>query len=120
MNQVDDLRAIRAVIESYTKACQTGDVETLGALFHADAKMYGSVDGRYAEQPITRMLERVAAAPTGDGHRCEIVSLHQTGGAASVLFAEEGFQGRSFMDHFALTRHEGTWLVVSKVYHHTV
>ncbi|CNF37581.1 Putative lumazine-binding [Mycobacterium tuberculosis] len=119
MSRVDDLRAIRAVIESYAKACRTGDVEALGAIFHADARMYGSIDGRHVEQPISRMLELVAAAPTGDDHQCEIVSLHQTGGAASVLFAEEGFQGRSFMDHFALTRQDGSWLVVSKVYHQT-
>ncbi|MEV0431017.1 nuclear transport factor 2 family protein [Micromonospora sp. NPDC050495] len=116
MNQVHEVRAIRALIDVYARGCRTGDVAGLKEIFHADAKMYGSVDGRRAEQPITRMFEIVAATPTGDSHQCDIVSIQQTGDAASVLFVEEDFLGRSYMDHFALTRHDGKWLIVSKVY----
>jgi uncharacterized protein (TIGR02246 family) len=116
VSQLQETRAIRALIDTYTRGCQTGDLASLKEIFHADAKMYGSVDGRRGEQPVTRMFEILAATPTGDSHQCEIVSIQQTGDAASVLFIEENFLGRSYMDHFALTRHDGKWLVVSKVY----
>lgn len=117
MNEFDDLHELRVVIDAYTVACQTGDADGLRALFHPEARMFGSFDGQRAEQPISRMLERVAETPTGEAHQCQILSIRTTGDAATVVIAEEGYLGRSFVDHFALTRHDGQWRIVSKVYH---
>lgn len=119
MNQFQDLHEVRALIDAYTVACQTGDADGLRAVFHPEARMFGSFDGQRAEQPISRMFERVAETPTGESHQCQILSIRQTGDAATVVIAEEGYLGRSFVDHFALTRQEGRWLIVSKVYHQT-
>jgi hypothetical protein len=119
MNRVDDLRAIREVIALYADGCRYGDVAKLKEAFHEDARMYGTVNGERADMPITQMADMVMNQPTGDSHRDEIMSIRQDGDVASVVLAEDGFWGMSFVDHFALCRLDGRWVIVNKVFEQT-
>jgi len=58
-------------------------------------------------------------ADTGN-YKARIVSIQQTGDAATAEVAEEGFWGTvSFVDYFALARINGAWKIVNKVFAHT-
>jgi hypothetical protein len=74
--------------------------------------------GRY-DEPVTELIAMVDGKPVDvDGSfHAQITSVEQTGDAASVTLAEEGFWGTvSFVDFFSLARIDGTWKIVNKTF----
>jgi hypothetical protein len=82
---------------------------------------FGSLAGQRYDVPITELFDLAASAPADTGHyRSRILSVQQTGDAAFVTVAEEGYWGTmSFVDYLSLARIDGQWTIVSKLFAHT-
>jgi hypothetical protein len=118
---VEDYDAISHVVQLCLDGEAGGDVEKLRAAFHEDARMFGSLAGERYDVPISALMEMAASAPADTGHyRSRILSVHQTGDAALATVAEEGYWGTvSFIDYLSLSRINGTWKIVNKLFAHT-
>jgi hypothetical protein len=112
--------AITSAVEAYIDGARTGDVDKLREAFDERAWMFGSLGGQRVDVPITEMFEMVKAQPMGDTYEARIASVEQVGDAARVTIEETGCWGSvSFTDFFGLSKIDGQWKIVSKVFAHT-
>ncbi|GHE93106.1 hypothetical protein GCM10017786_27320 [Amycolatopsis deserti] len=118
---VDDYDAICRAVQLCLDGEATGDAGKVREAFHQDARMFGSLAGERYDVPISDLAEMVASAPADTGnYRARILSVQQTGDAAFVTVAEEGYWGTvSFLDYLSLARISGTWKIVNKLFAHT-
>jgi hypothetical protein len=118
---VEDYDAISHVVQLCLDGEATGDVEKLREAFHEDGRMFGSLAGERYDVPISALMEMSASSPADTGcYRARILSVHQTGDAALATVAEEGYWGSvSFIDYMSLSRIDGRWKIVSKLFAHT-
>jgi hypothetical protein len=119
---IDDYEAISAVVQLYIDGSAKGDGAKLRAAFHPDARMYGQAGGRRVDLPIEKFIAMAEKGPmdVNGSYRGRLVSVEQVGGAAVATLAEDGCWGTvSFVDYFALSRIEGTWKIVNKIFEHT-
>lgn len=116
----NDRDAIERTVQLYMDGVAAGDAAKLKQAFHEDARMFGFLGQRY-DVPIADMIEMVVGQPADTGsYKGRIVSVSQTGDAAVVEVAEDGFWGTlSFVDYFSLSKIDGTWKIVNKVFAHT-
>src|SRR3954453_5766065 len=120
-NVVDDYDAIHRVLQLCTEGEAKGDGAKLREAFHADARMFGSLAGERYDVPIEELFELAESAPADTGnYRSRVLSVQQTGDAAVGVVAEENYWGSiSFIDYFLLTRIEGDWKIVCKLFAYT-
>ena len=112
--------AITRVVEAYIEGARTGDVDKLKDAFDDGAWMFGSFGGQRLDIPIADMIEMVAARPMGKTYEARIMSVERVGDAARVTLDETGCWGSvSFTDFFGLSKIDGDWKIVSKVFAHT-
>ena len=112
--------AITNALEAYIEGARSGDAEKLKQAFDERAWMFGSLGGQRVDVPITAMIDMVRAQPMGDCYDARIASVEQVGDAARVTLEETGCWGSvSFTDFFGLSKIDGDWKIVSKVFAHT-
>lgn len=112
--------AITHVVEAYIDGARTGDAVKLIEAFDQRAWMFGSLGGQRVDIPIGEMIEMVKAQPMGETYEARITSVEQVGDAARVTLDETGCWGSvSFTDFFGLSKIDGEWKIVSKVFAHT-
>ena len=112
--------AITRVVEAYIDGARTGDADRLMEAFDQRAWMFGSLGGQRVDVPIAEMIEMVKAQPMGETYEARITSVEQVGDAARVTLDETGCWGSvSFTDFFGLSKIDGEWKIVSKVFAHT-
>jgi putative lumazine-binding protein len=112
--------AITSVVEAYIDGARTGDADKLMEAFDQRAWMFGSLGGQRVDIPIAEMIEMVKAQPMGQTYEARITSVEQVGDAARVTLDETRCWGSvSFTDFFGLSKIEGEWKIVSKVFAHT-
>ncbi|WP_020416618.1 nuclear transport factor 2 family protein [Amycolatopsis sp. ATCC 39116] len=118
---VDDYDAICRAVQLCLNGEATGNADKVRESFHEDARMFGSLGGERYDVPVSELAEMVASAPADTGHyRSRILSVQQTGDAAFVTVAEEGYWGTvSFLDYLSLARIGGNWKIVNKLFAHT-
>jgi len=112
--------AITRVVEAYIDGARTGDADKLMEAFDQRAWMFGSLGGQRVDVPIAEMIGMVKAQPMGETYEARITSVEQVGDAARVTLDETGCWGSvSFTDFFCLSKIDGEWKIVSKVFAHT-
>jgi Putative lumazine-binding len=112
--------AITRVVEAYIDGARTGDAEKLMEAFDQRAWMFGSLGGQRVDVPVAQMIEMVKAQPMGETYEARITSVERVGDAARVTLDETGCWGSvSFTDFFGLSKIDGEWKIVSKVFAHT-
>lgn len=118
---VGEYDAICRVVRLFLDGEATGDRAKLTEALHEDARMFGSLPGRRLDMSIAAFIDLAASAPGDTGYHCtRILAVAQTGDAAFVTAAEEGFWGTlSFIDYLSLAKIDGTWKIVNKLFAHT-
>jgi hypothetical protein len=118
---VDDYDAICRTIQLLDEGAATGDTAKLQEAFSEDARLYGSLAGERLDVPIAEYIALAAKAPVQTGNfRARVLSVQQMGDAAMAIAASEGSWGSvSFYDYLLLSRIDGTWKIVSKLFAHT-
>ena len=119
---VDDYDAISKVVQLFIDGEANGDVAKLKEASHADARMFGHVDGERYDIPLSEYFDIAASQPANSAgtYRGRLTSVNQVGDAASAVVAEDGSWGSvSFVDFLSLARIDGTWKIVCKTFAHT-
>jgi len=118
-----DLRGPAAVVEAYVEACRLGDADRLAAIFHPCAHMFGRVGRTEVASPIGAFIDHVRASPpasAGDPpYRASLRQIQVVGDTAVVTLEEQNYQGRDYIDQFALARSAEGWRIVTKVFSRT-
>lgn len=118
---IQDIQAVRAVIESYIQGAYRADIGLLRSCFHESAVMNGYLTGNAILATPEVFFQDVAGRPamseTGAPFRCEITHLDVVDDIASVTLKESGFFGQlRFTDFFHLMKVDGAWKIFSKAF----
>ena len=118
---IDDVAAVRAVVERYVDATYRADIEQLRSTFHPGAAMSGYLgDDLLVGTPepfFADMGSRPSMAETGVAFKPEITSIQVSGRAAAVTLEEDGFFGVfRFVNYFHLLKVDGEWKLISKTF----
>lgn len=111
---------VRAVMQGYIDASKTPDEKAMRALFHPDALMSGSVAGgpmRIGKpEGFFTSLGKAAVGPAQPYGPASVAQVTVVGDVATGTVEESNFRGNKYTDLFQLVRHDGKWLIVSKIY----
>ena len=119
MNDPNEIAAVRKVIEQYVEGSK-GNVETLQAIFHSEARMTGYIGADLmvgTPQPFFDAVKSVVTPELATTYKAEIQSIEVVGQAATATLVESGFAGNDYTDFFQLIRQDGNWLIISKTFH---
>jgi len=120
---INELEAIRKIVDKYGEGITTGNVELLRSAFHPKAMMYGCSGDNATIVEIQGLYDYVASqeapATTGEQHRCLITKIDVAGNAANVEVIQENCYGVNYTNYFQLLKIEGQWLIMSKSYNAT-
>ena len=119
MNEPNEIQAVRQVIERYIEGSK-GDVETLRAVFHPEARMTGYFGGTLmlgTPEPFFDAVKSAATPEAMAAYEAEIRSIEVVGQVATATLVETGFLGSDFTDFFQLIQEDGSWRIISKTFH---
>jgi hypothetical protein len=117
-NRVEDVAAVRAVLEQYV-AGSAGDAGLLRSIFHPDAVMSGYFDGQPgigSPEPFFEIVAQMDSSAPAGNYRGEIEAIEVMGDVATARLVESDFLGSGFVDFFHLIRLDGEWKIISKTY----
>ena len=112
-----DRQAIAAVLEQYRAGGESGRNEDLRPIFHADATIHGYVGPDYFGGPIQNFYEWHEASGPATGLTMTITDIDIEGTIATARVELANWNGHNFTDMFTLLKTDGTWLIISKVFH---
>mmetsp|Transcript_7687 Transcript_7687/g.14556 ORF Transcript_7687/g.14556 Transcript_7687/m.14556 type:complete len:159 (-) Transcript_7687:74-550(-) len=125
VSEVDELQAVREVMDRYTEATWTANVEMLKTIFHENAIMNGYI-GKImvvgSPQPFYDEMADLAAKgksfkAQGFDYKSEVTSLNVYGNAATATVVERGYGGKlAFTDVFHLLKVGDAWKIMSKLF----
>ena len=118
---LDDVAAVRAVVERYVDATYRADIEQLRSTFHEGAAMAGYLgDDLLVGTPepfFADMGSRPSMSGSGTTFKAQITSIQVAGRAAAVTLEEDGFFGVfRFVNYFHLLKVDGEWKLISKTF----
>ena len=114
---VDEIDAIRAVVEHYVQGARTGSGAAMKPAFHDDANIYGYVGPDLFGGPIQGLFDwNDENGPAAD-LALRMTSIDVVGTAASVRLDMDNWTGHRFTDFFNLLKIDGEWKIVSKVFY---
>ncbi len=114
---VDEIDAIREVLEHYVGGARTGRGEAMKPVFHEDASIYGYVGPDLFGGPIQGLYDWNDANGPAEDLELRITSIDIVGTAASVRLDMDNWTGHRFTDFFNLVKIDGVWKIVSKVFY---
>ena len=119
--ELDDVAAVRAVVERYVDATYRADIDQLRGTFHPGAAMSGYLgDNLLVGTPepfFADMGSRPSMAGSDTAFKAQITSIQVAGRAAAVTLEEDGFFGIfRFVNYFHLLKLDGEWQLVSKTF----
>jgi len=115
--ELTDYDHIVRTIQHYIDGARSGSGDVMRPAFHRDAVIFGYVGPELHAGPIEQLFawnDRNGPAEHLDAH---IASADITGDIATVRLELDNWTGRRFTDLFSMIRIDGTWLIVSKVFH---
>ena len=112
---------IRHAIQLYFDGLYRSDRAALEKAFHPTAKIIGySSDGKLNLMSLETFLDFVEKVPSPEGegaeYDMEILAVDATPTTASVK-VRDLYLGRMFIDQLHLVDEDGTWRIVSKLFH---
>lgn len=114
---LDTYEAISAVMETYFEGARTGTSDVLKPAFHQNATIHGYVGPDLFAGPIQMFYDwHDENGPAAD-LRFHITSIDVGGSIATVRVELDNWTGHRFTDQFTLLRVDGSWTIISKVFH---
>mmetsp|Transcript_121341 Transcript_121341/g.259049 ORF Transcript_121341/g.259049 Transcript_121341/m.259049 type:complete len:165 (+) Transcript_121341:75-569(+) len=125
IGELEDIAAVRRVMEAYTEGTLTADVDKLKGIFHESAVMNGYIGTTMAlgsPKAFFDDMEKLAKKgqsfkSRGFAYAGEMVSVAVYGNVATAVVQEKGYYGKlAFTDAFHLVKVDGQWKIFSKLY----
>lgn len=114
-----DFSDIEAVVETYVNAMTLGDATAMRRVFAERACCIGHFGGGLEWDDLDGFIAAVEAEKAAPGTE---VYWRMNGidvvGDTAVVRVENDWAGMRFDDILTLLRHEGRWVIVSKLFHH--
>lgn len=120
MNQ-QTINDIQAVVLEYFNGVFEGNVPQLKNVFHPDIVLYGDINGEPYLKDLQAYTEGVASRKSpkelGDDFKMEVISIEALGNNAMVK-ARLPMLGYNYYDFLSLTKLNGQWKIVNKLFTH--
>ncbi|EMF53812.1 MULTISPECIES: nuclear transport factor 2 family protein [Streptomyces] len=115
---VADHIAITEVLEKYNQGVAKADSSIMKPAFAEEATIFGVENGKLSGGAITALYQGIDRDfhPSPEG-RAVIAYINVTGTAANARVDTNDVSGLCFTDYFNLLKVDGTWTIVSKIYH---
>ena len=109
---------IVAVVRDYVEGMVRNDAAKLRRAMHERACEIGHYDGELLWQDREAMIAMIEAE-AGEPDMAPQWQIHSVSidGDVAVVRVEDDWAGSNFLDVLILLRHEGKWVIVSKVFH---
>lgn len=118
INTVQDYEDVLAAMEGYVNGLKTGNVAELKKTFHQDAVMYGHLGNDLSQGSIDNLYTYVEKFGGAPNIKTNLTVLHKTPTIAVVrIEMEHDAADEDFTDFHSLIKIDGTWKVVSKLFH---
>ena len=114
---VNEIDAIRSVVEHYIRGARTGKGAAMKPAFHDDASVYGYVGPDLFGGPIQGLYDWNDENGPAKDVDVRFTSIDIVGTAASVRLDMDNWTGHRFTDFFNLVKIDGEWKIVSKVFY---
>lgn len=110
-----DLAGITKALDLYANAAIKGDSEVARPAFAKDATMSYTEKGKLVTVPISELYSYFdKTGPHKATYKIETVKI---AGDVAIVSIDSKFGDTAFDDMFTLVKDDGTWKIVSKVYH---
>lgn len=110
--------AIANVVRDYVEGLVQGDATKLRRVMHERACEIGHFDGELLWQDretMIAMVQQMTAEPDlNPNWRIHSINVD---GEVAVVRVEDDWVGSNYLDVLTLLRHDGQWVIVSKVFH---
>lgn len=116
---VQEYATIVEVINKYNEGGKQARSSIMKPAFSEKATIYGVQDGKLVGGPIQSLYDVIDGGefkPSPQAHAA-IVSVDIVGTAASARVDTDNISGYRFTDFFQLLKVDGSWVIVSKIYH---
>lgn len=108
--------AITEAIEQYIEGGVKGDASLMAKSFHDDATIYAVTDGAAEGGPIQILFDAVDGSPAANlTGVIGPIEINTTTATATAVLTD--WSGADYTDQFTLLKTEGSWKILSKVYH---
>lgn len=113
---MSDEAAITKTIEQYIEAGVKGDSTLMAESFHPAATIYSVSAGKSDGGPIQILFDAVEGNPAPNlTGVIGPVEVNVTTATATLVLSD--WSGANYTDQFTLLKAEGSWKILSKVYH---
>ena len=117
---VQDYQAIVEVLNKYIEGCKQARSTIMKPAFSEKATIFGvDAKGKLTGGSIQELFDAIDNPPFRQSPEAQsvIVRVDIVSSAASARIDSNDVSGFSFSDFFNLLKVEGTWTIVSKIYH---
>ncbi|WP_379062703.1 nuclear transport factor 2 family protein [Mesorhizobium sp. UC22_110] len=112
---------VLAAAQSYLDAMYFGNVEGFRSVFHPQAQLYSTTEGKLVNLNVETYLDMVANRPSpekkGDRRQDEIVSISIASPTTAHVRVKDVYLPKRFIDDLTFVLLDGKWQIVSKVWH---
>ncbi|RAI64873.1 nuclear transport factor 2 family protein [Pseudomonas fluorescens] len=116
---VQEYSAIVDVINKYNEGGRQAKSSIMKPAFSDKATIFGVDGGKLVGGPIQGLFDIIDGGEFKPSPQAQaaIVSVDIVGAAASARVDTDNISGYRFTDFFHLLKVDGTWTIVSKIYH---
>ena len=114
---VEEIDAIKKVIQHYIDGARTGQGDAMRPSFHDDATVYGYVGPDLFGGPIQGLYDWNDSNGPATDIEVRFSSIDVVGSCATVRLDIDNWTGHRFTDLFNLLKFDGEWKIVSKVFY---
>lgn len=109
--------AIAKVIQPYIDGMKSGRGDDIKPSFHTDATIFGYAGADLFGGPIQLLFDWCDQGGPATGLQARIASIDIAKTIATVRLELTNLHGAQYTDMFTLLKIDGTWKVMSKVFH---
>ncbi|MBC3920205.1 nuclear transport factor 2 family protein [Undibacterium sp. CY18W] len=112
---------IIAMLQQYFDGLYQSDTRILARVFHPEAHYYCATEGHLLHLDMQQYFpvvdQRPSPASRNETRRDRIISIELAGPVTAFARVECAIANKFFTDFLTLTRLDGRWQIVSKVFH---
>ena len=112
-----DIEAISSVIQTYVEGGRKGDASIMKNAFRENATIHGHTAGGLLAGPIQLLFDFITDNPPAPDLEAKIVNIDLANTVATARVELTDWLGTRYTDQFTLLKENGTWTIISKVFH---
>lgn len=111
---------IVTLLDNYFELMHSQDMSLFDKVFHTDASLFGTPDGKYNVRTAAvykeQMLNRESPAAKGEARRDEILFVDQLNDSLAIARVQLEMMGGVMQDYLSLIKIDGQWYIIAKTW----